>query len=75
MVLQRLASFFVLGQWPPLSEVVMGRAGKAKYGRGGARTPSSGPTLCPLVAFSDFEKGEKLFHLCLARSRCPVIGE
>ena len=36
MVQQRLA-FFVLGQWPPQSEV-MGGAGKAKRIRGGART-------------------------------------
>lgn len=32
-------SFFVLGQWPPLNEMVMGGACKAKRRRGGAKTP------------------------------------
>lgn len=55
MVQQRL-TFLVLGQWPRLSEV-MGGAGKVKCIRGGAKILRFWACfLCPLVAFSEFEK-------------------
>lgn len=64
MVQQRL-TFFVLGQWPRLSEV-MGGAGKVKRIRGGAKILRFWASFSALWSrLASLKNGEKLSRLSL----------